>query len=237
MFKKTNPLVIPCNSKTLSKLSYIKVIYTGLDGKLYEKITETKFMGASLFSLYFKSDEPVDIKCPNDITLKFVTPDEMFLANAVLKEMKQLEGIVYLSITPPNHMVKQQKRKYCRVNVDRSCVLVVTDQNGHSTAYLAKTVNLSACGILINNLEKMENEDPVNIEFSQYDCYHVVLFLETDKILKLFGRYVRSETVGGSLRYAFRFLSVKPEDTELLSDYVTREQVNQLRIMLNDKAT
>jgi c-di-GMP-binding flagellar brake protein YcgR len=221
--------------KELSKLRYVKVIYTGLDCRLHEIKADVKFIGDVLISLYFKRSDDFDIKCPQDVTLKFVTQDAMYLALALLQEVNKSEGMVYFSVIPPRKMIKRQNRKYSRVELDRSCVLVVNDETGKSTTYLSEAVNISASGILIKNLKTVVNDNPYESDFSKYDCFHLIICLETDMVLKLFARYVRHEFVGNTHRYAFHFLSVKPEITEQMFQYVAEEQIKQLKLMQSSK--
>lgn len=217
----------------LKKLKYVKVTYNDFNNQVHEICTEVKFMGNALISLYFKQTRDFYIDYPQDIIIKFITSDAMFVATALLHEVKKSGDKVYLSVVPPQKMVKQQNRKYSRVNLDRSCVLVIHDNNGDCTTYLSRTVNLSASGVLIRDLETMFEEKPVEVELSQYDCYHLILFLERDMVYKLFSRYVRHDRVDESHRYAFHYLNTKPETVAAINKYVTEEQIQQLKRMQN----
>ena len=217
------------DTEELSKLKYVKVTYTDLDEEKHEIHTEVKFIGNTLISLYFNQSQSFYIDCPQDVILKFVTSDAMYIATTSLIETKKSGNKVYLSVVPPKKMVRQQNRKYSRVDINRSCVLVVNDNQGNSITFLSKTVNLSASGILICNLESMFDEEYVDADFSKLDCYHLVLFLETDMVFKLFARYVRHDCVNGIHRYAFHFLNMKPQDTDMIFKYVTNEQIKQLK--------
>ena len=218
----------------LSKLKYVKVIYRDNDDEMHEICTEVKFIGNKLISLYFKQSNSFYIKCPQDVILKFVTSDAMYISTAVLQDAKQNDNMVYFSILPPDKMVKQQKRKYSRINLDRSCVLVVNDRSGKSSTYLSKIVNLSASGVLITNLETMFEDKYVAVELSKYDCYHLVLFLEHDKVLKAFTRYVRHDCVDDSHMYAFHYMNLKPKTISEIDKYVASEQIKQLKAMQNN---
>lgn len=226
---KRNPAEMSYSTAELSNLKYVKVLYTGLDNKLYSVNTEVKFIGDVLISLYFNHDASFSIECPQEVMLKFVTMDAMYIASARLQEIKKNDKKVYFSIIPPTKMVRQQKRKYSRVDILRNCVLVVNDEKGKCDTYMSKTVNLSASGILIHELETMFSDKFVEINASKYGCYHLLLFLEKDIALKLFARFVRHECVNGSHQYAFHFLNVKPKNIDLINKYVTAEQLNQLK--------
>jgi len=219
------------STSELSKLKYVKVIYIGLDGKLHEIRTEFKFIGDVLISLYFVYDDEFNINYPQDVVVKFVTSDAMYLAMATLKEIKKVDNIVYLTLLPPTKMIRRQYRKYCRVSLNRPCILVSIDEEGKSTVYLSKSVNISASGILVHNLEEMDSDDIVTPEFLKTGKYHVITFLEDNTVLKLSAKYARNEKVNGVKRYAFHYTNATQEKIDAICKYVTVEQIKQLKAM------
>lgn len=229
--KKQLPSEVYYNMAELPKPKYVKVVYTGLDGNSHEITTDVKFLGDVLISLYFRCERDFNINYPQDILIKFITSDAMYVAKAVLQEIKKADDYVYFSIIPPAKVLRRQNRKYVRVDLDRTCVLVITDKDFNSTTYLTKSINLSACGVLLHNLETMDSNDVLSkeVKMSKYDCYHIVIFLEPDLVLKLFARYVRHEKVNTSHRYAFQFLGMKEKETDMICKYVTNEQLKQLK--------
>ena len=218
----------------LSKLKYVKVAYKDIDDEIHEVSTEVKFIGNSLISLYFNQTQNFYAECPQDVILKFVTTDAMYIATAILTEAKKVNNVVYLSIVPPVKIIRQQNRKYTRVNIDRTCILVVDDAKGKSTTYMAKSVNLSASGILINNLKTIIYDEPFESDFSKYDCFHIIMCLESDMVIKQFARYVRHDYVNNSHRYAFHYMRTKPETVSMINKYAINEQIKQLKQMQNN---
>jgi c-di-GMP-binding flagellar brake protein YcgR len=154
----------------------------------------------------------------------------MYIAKAVLQEIKKVDDIVYFSVLPPIKMTKRQERRFCRVELSRTGVLVANGTNGGSTTYLSKTINLSGGGVLINNIEKMSSPDFVEIDPSLYDNYYVIIFLEQDLVLKLPARYIRTERVNGNYRYAFQFVRINEKFRDVICKYVTNEQIRQLKL-------
>lgn len=236
--KRLNPNEMYFSLAELHKLKYVKVIYTDFEDKRHEVSTEVKFIGELLISLYFQTEEDgFDIECPQDVTLKFVTSDALYIAKSSLKEVIQTGNIVYFSINPPEKMTRRQSRKYARAELDRTCVLSIADDVGHRTTYLAKSLNMSACGILLYNLESFDSDDIMQekLEMSKYDCYHVVVFLEQNIVLKLFARFVRDEYVDGTYRYAFQFLNMKQKNIDLICKCITNEQLKMIKLQMRYK--
>ena len=219
------------NTADLSKLKYVKVIYTGLDSNLHEVKTEVKFIGNELIALYFRDyNRGFNINYPQKVTVKFVCEDGLYSAQSVLQKIEKVDDIVYFTILPPGKMDKRQNRKYYRINLKRTCVLITTKKDGTSSAYMSRLVDVSAGGVLIHRLESMFNDKYVSIEPKDYDYFNIVLFLDLDIVLKLSARYIRHEKAEDSDRYAFEFTRMKPADTDTISKYVTKEQVEQLKM-------
>ncbi len=218
------------NAADLSKMKYVKVTYTGLDNKQHDIKTEAKFIGESSISVYFRSKLDFDIKYPQEVTVKFVTDGGLFIARSVLQEIKKSDNFVYLTIEPPAKMTKRQERKYYRINLNRACVLVATNKDDCYNVFVSKLVDVSAGGVLIHRLESMLNNEIVAVNPSDYKNYNIILFLDIDTVLKLSARYVRHEKTEESYRYAFEFTNTKQKDIDTISKYVTKEQVEQLRL-------
>ena len=206
----------------LSSVKYVKILYSGTDGEIKELSTDVKFIGDKLISLYSSAKEDFNRVYPQEIILKFITDDAVYVAKSILKEFKIINELFYYYVSPPERIIKQQLRKYNRVNLRRTCILVVSDNRGIDTAYLSKSVNISASGILLNELETMFDKNFVEIELSKYDCYHIVICLENDLVFKLFARFVRHDNVNGMHRYAFNFLNMKNDEILALDKYLTK---------------
>ena len=187
--------------------------------------------------MYFKWKSDFDINYPQEVTIKFVTYDAMYYAQATLQEIKKSDNRIYFSVIPPTKMIRQQKRKYARVELERSCVLAITDEYGRCTTYLTKSINLSACGILLHNLETLDSNDILKdkVEMSKHAWYNIVIFMEPDVVIKLFAMYVRHECINNSHRYAFRFFNTKQKDIDLIGKCITNEQLKLLKLQMRYK--
>ena len=216
------------NAAELSKLRYVKVIYTGLDNKQHEIKTEVKFLGEALISLYFRYKQCFDIQYPQEVTIKFVTG--LYIAKSTLQEIKKDDNLVYFTIVPPARMEKRQNRRYYRINLKRTCVLVATDANGNSSGYMSRLVDVSAGGLLIHKLESMFSDEYVTIDPLSYKYFNIVLFLDIDTVLKLSAKFIRWEKGEESSRYAFEFMRMKQSDIDTISKYVNKEQIEQLKM-------
>ena len=220
---------IDYSTKELSKLKYVKITYTDNENTPIEIQTDVKILGEKMITLFFREKEPFDIQYPQQIIIKFVTENGLFIAISVLQEVRRNDGFVYLIIPAPAKMIQRQKRKYFRVNMKRSCVLIANKENGQGIAFLSRLVDISAGGVLIHKLESMFNDDYIAIDPDDYKSYNIVLFLDIDVVLKLSARFVRYEEAEESYRYAFEFTNMKQNDIDTISKYVTKEQLEQIK--------
>lgn len=224
---KNNPNEMYYETKKLSDLKYIKVIYMGLDNKFHEIKTDVKFIGDSLISLYFNNNQDFNINYPQDIVLKMVTPDAMYIAQAVLHEIKKADKTIWFSVVPPTKMVMRQDRKFNRANIVRPCVLSAYDGVDKGQVYLARSVNLSGSGVLIHKPETMDDDEIIELHPSSIDLYNILLFMDTDIILKLCARYIRTTKHEDSHGYAFQFIQTDKKNTDIICQEVTNELAKQ----------
>ena len=214
----------------LTRVRDVRVTYTDLDDNSQEIFAEVNFISDTLISLYFHSKEDFNINYPQTITIKFITERGLFIAKATLQEVKKQDSFVYFTILAPKKIEHRQNRKYYRINLRRTCVLVATDEEGNSTAFMSRLVNISACGILMYKLETMFDSKYVAINPEDYDFFTVVLFLDIDIVLKLSARYVRQEQQPESPpSYAFEFIEMKNRDINTISKYLTKKQLEQIK--------
>lgn len=220
---------IAYSNASLSNLKYVKIDYVA-DDKLHEIKTEVKFIRDNLIQVYFRSRKDFDLKYPQLVSAKFVAEDCLYTAEVTLNDVQRADNFIYLDLIPPKVMDRRQNRKYYRICLKRTCVLIATDRTGRSTAFMSRLVDVSAGGLLIHQLESMFDSTYINIDPSEYVQYNIVLFLDLDIVLKLSARYVRQEKAEVSNRYAFEFINIKQSDVDTISQYVTKEQVEQLNL-------
>ncbi len=214
----------------LSRVRDVRVTYTDLEDNSQEINMEVNFIGDTLISLYFRSKEDFNINYPQKITVKFISERGLFIAKAVLQEVKKQDNFVYFTILAPKKIEHRQNRKYFRINLRRTCVLVATDEEGNSTAFMSRLVNISAGGVLMYKLETMFDSKYVAINPEEYDYFTVILFLDIDIVMKLSARYVRQEQQPESPpSYAFEFIEMKNRDINTISKYLTKKQIEQIK--------
>ena len=176
-----------------------------------------------------KESREFDIECPQEIMLKFVIGDLLYIAKSTLKQVDVKATKVYFRISAPKILELQQQRKYYRIDIKRFCLLVGVNKEGNSTAFVARSINLSAGGVLINRLESMTSNKYITINPEDYEIYHLIIVLEMDQVLKLSARYVRQEEGRKSYKYAFEFVDIPEQKTDFISKYVIRKQLEELR--------
>ena len=171
-----------------------------------------------------------EAECPQQIMLKFVIDDLLYIAEATLEDVEIKRPRVYFRIKAPEILKFEQHRKYYRISLRRLCLLVATNNEGCSSAFLARSINLSAGGVLINRLETLAEDDKyITINPEEYSRFNLVIVLEMDKVLKLSARYVRQEEGKKSWRYGFEFTEISKEKTDFINKYVIGKQIDELR--------
>lgn len=214
----------------LYNLKYIKLTYTDLDNNINEIRTEYDFLGDQILSVFFKTEEDFNIKYPQEVALKFITDEAVYITKTTLYEIKRAKDkLVYLTLATPTLMDYQQNRKFFRIKIDRVCVLVATDKEGNSTTFMSRIIDLSAGGVLLHQIETMFTDDFITIDTSKYVKYNIVLILGINTVLKLNARYVRQDKSDVSQRYAFEFIDNDEKNINTISKFVTQEQVSDLK--------
>ncbi len=173
--------------------------------------------------------------CPQEVVLKFVIDDLLYVAKTELKGIGIKASKVYFNVKAPAVLKLKQRRRFYRIVLRRLCMLVATNITGSENSFIAKSINLSAGGILLNGLEPVVDGSRNVIYPNEYKAYNIVIVLEPDKVIKLEARYVRQEAGKKSKRYAFEFINVSPEKIDFLSKYVIRKQIEKLGIEFDVK--
>ena len=75
----------------------------------------------------------------------------------------------------------------------------------------------------------------VSIDPAAFSYFNIVLFLDLDIVLKLSARFIRHEKQSDSDRYAFEFTRMKQCDIDTISNYVTKEQVERLKLQMQNR--
>lgn len=214
----------------LYNLKYIKLVYTDLENNTKDVRTELDFLGDQILSVFFKTEEDFNIKYPQEVTLKFITDEAIYIAKTTLYEIKRSkENRIYLTLASPTVLDQQQNRRYFRIKLDRVCVLVATDKEGNSETYMSRLIDVSAGGVLLHQVETMFTDDFISIDIDKYEKFNIVLILGVSTVLKMNARYVRQEKSDKSYRYAFEFINNSEKNINIISKFITQEQVNDLR--------
>ena len=95
---------------------------------------------------------------------------------------------------------------------------------------MSRLIDISAGGVLIHQLETMFSDTYVSINPDDYVRFNLVLILGTNIVLKMNARYVREEKTNKSHKYAFEFIEPDEKNTNIISKFVTQEQVQMLKI-------
>ena len=226
--KKSNTETIPFNIHKLISLQYIKVIFMDTKKELHEIRTDNHTVFDDTIQLHINSREDFNITCPIGIVLKFVTRDAIYFAKAVLKEIRRTKDKVIFVLKAPQKTIRQQNRKFYRINIDRPCVLLVEGKNNNQI-YVAQTVNISKGGVLISDLESMLNDEKVTLQLPKDAGCRFTIFLEHNLKIKTYAQYVRSEYVDETYRYGFQFFDIPQRYIMSFDKYLTNEEYKLLK--------
>ena len=191
----------------------------GEDSKETENSEETKE----------KENNEFDVECPQEVILKFVLGELLYVSKATLKTVDIKATKVYFKTAAPQVLEFQQHRRFYRIELKRLCLLIANKKDIGSEAFVARSINLSAGGVLINRLEGMESNKYVSINPEEYESFNLIIVLELDKILKLSAKYIRQEQGRKSYRYAFEFINIEEAKTNYISKYVIGKQLEELQ--------
>ena len=167
--------------------------------------------------------------------MKFVIGELLYVAKAELKGIEIKAAKIFFSLKAPDVLKFEQHRRFYRIDLKRLCILTGTTKEGSSDVYVARSINLSAGGVLINRLETMEDNKYAVINPEKYNKFSMIIMLEMDKILKLKARYVRQEEGKKSWRYAFEFIDISEDKINYISKYVIGKQIEELSTEFNIK--
>ena len=227
--KKSNSETVPFNVSKLSTLQYVKVIYVDTNSELYEMGAEVLTMNNETIQLFLNTQNKVNITCPTGIVLKLVTTDAIYFAKTILKEIKKINNKNLLIMDAPKKTIRQQNRKHCRIILNRPGVILVNDDKNTKQTYITQTKNISLGGVLLYNTESMVGDDKIILQLKKDECCNMVLFLEQNLTVKLYAKYVRTEFVDNSYRYAFQFQDMPQKYINPLNKYITNEQLKLLK--------
>lgn len=231
--KNSNSEMMSIDVSKMTNLEYIKVIYVDANNNLHEICSEKRIISNNLIYLYCSIDNNINVTCPTGVVIKLITKEAIYFAKVVLNNITKKNNQIILTINAPNKAIRQQNRKYYRINMERPCVLLFYDDKNNCQSYIAQTVNLSRGGVLISNVESILNDEQVIIKFSKNDSYNIAMFLEQNLNLKANAIIVRSEFVNNTYRYAFQFSKILKKSEMLFDKYLTREE---FKILKNTKS-
>lgn len=215
----------------LDTLQYVKVVYANRNKDLNEIVTSVKTLNNTTIELIQKDGESINLVCPLGVILKFVTHDAIYFAKVILNSISTVNRRTLLSIKAPAKMIRQQCRKNTRIYMERNCALYMNNGKSTPSLYIAKSVNISASGALIDRLEPLSNDDTANPIFDINSVGSIVLFLETDLLIPTAAKLVRIERRNDSpFRYAFQFMDLKQKYINPFYKYIVSSELKQLKM-------
>ena len=229
--KHSHSEIVPFSTSKFSSLQYVKIVYVDQNKELYEIKTEVQTINNDTIRLFADKNDGIDITCPCGVALKFVTNDAIYFAKTVLNDIKNINNRIVLFLDAPRKTIRQQKRKFFRINMERPCAIFVNNNN-NAQAYTAQSVNISIGGILLYNVESMLNEEEqTRFTPSKDDSCYIAIFLEQDLKITVCAKFVRSEYVDGSYRYAFQFINMPLKYINPFNKYMTSAELKLLKLV------
>ena len=208
-----------------TKIKNILVTYTDLENKKNEISVSRDAIGDKFISVYFAYTEDFEINYPQQIILKFVTEEALYIIETELKDIIREKNLIYFTIKSPPQIERRQRRAYFRLNLVKNI--------------LAKIVNLSAGGVKVGRIEKLfpdDKKDSSNIKLSMYKNFYLILVLNSKTLIRLKAKFARYEQgKDGKAYYCFEFVDTPMKDIDTISKFIIVEQVNQHKLERESK--
>lgn len=224
-----------------TKIKNILVTFTDLDNKKNEISVSRDAIGDKFISVYFAYTEDFEINYPQQIILKFVTEEALYIIETELKDIIREKNIIYFTIKSPPQIERRQRRAYFRLNLVKNIIIFANDvtQEDGMLMSLAKIVNLSAGGVKVGRIEKLfpdDKKDSSNIKLSMYKNFYLILVLNSKTLIRLKAKFARYEQgKDGKAYYCFEFVDTPMKDIDTISKFIIVEQVNQHKLERESK--
>ena len=233
--QKSTSEIITFDAYKFSNLKYIKMIFIDKNKELQEIQAEAHSLNNDIIQLLINDKTNINITCPTGVVLKLVTTDSIHFAKVILKELKSNNDKYILVLDTPQKTIRQQNREFYRINIDCPCVLLIDNDKNNNKAYIAQSVNISKGGALISNLESisiMEHEH-FSLQINNGDSCYITMFLEQNLKVKSYSKFVRTETVDNTYRYALQFLNIPNKYSIPFDKYLANEEYKLLKTIKN----
>lgn len=220
-----------------TKVKKILVTYTDLVSKKNEIEVNRDAFGEKFISVYFLFSENFEINYPQQITLKFITDEALYIVETELKDIIREKNLIYFTIKAPAQMERRQRRAYYRLELTKNVIVVAHDltQSDGISMMLGKIINLSASGAKIGNVEPLfysdNYEEQSNVKLSLYKNFHVILILNSKTLVRLKASFVRYEkSKAGQSYYCLKFEEQRLKDIDIISKFIIVEQINKNKL-------
>lgn len=203
-----------------SNINYIKIICKDRNGSTCCLKAPVKNMNEKEIYAVLKTEQPINIKTPQDILLNIVCDDGLYRASTVLKYIRFEEDLINLTIQTPEETTFQQKREYFRVKLEERVILSYPFE-GKMQRFPLKICNISASGICLELNEEIYIPDEVELD---------ILFPQ--KSIKTKAKFVRIDKEEGILHASFNFLEISEHDVDIISQRCIQIQLEHKRSQL-----
>ena len=169
----------------------------------------------------------------NRSVLKLVMADSIHFAKTILNNVRNIDNRLIFILDTPTKTIHQQNRKHYRINKERPSVLLINNKNNNRIC-IAQTVNISKGGVLVRDTESLYDDEKRNIRFTNGDDCHIAIFLKHNLKIKSYAKYIRTEHINDSYRYAFQFSDMSQTHINTLEKYITAEEFKLLQSSKNN---
>ena len=225
---------IPFDISQFPDLQYMKVIFADANNELRELNFEVNTIDSNIIKLSSDGNEHVNLTCPTGVVIKIAAHNAIYFAKAILKIIRNINNKLIFVLKTPTKTIRQQNRRFYRVNAKLPCVLLINNHRSKQQTYLAQSVNISKGGVLLCNTESLFDDSKRDLQFSAGDRCYIAVFLKQNLKVKASAKFIRTEYVDDSYRYAFQFLYMQQTCLDALDKYITKEKLNLLNMIESD---
>jgi len=198
------------------KIKYIKITYSEANGTLHCAKAAVKNISAREIYACTKTETPLFIKTPQEISLGIICDNGLYKASTTLKFIQNQEPYVFFTMKYPDDFDYQQNREFFRVRMEGN-VLVRFSEN----VIPCKIYDISANGIRVALDNDIQFPDNVTLD---------ILF--SQKSVKTAAKYIRTDIEDDILKAAFNFVNLSDSGRDIISQKCIQKQLEDKRKQL-----
>ncbi len=198
-------------------INYVKITYKDRDGFAHCIKAAVRLISDYEFLASAKIEENLNIETPQEVTLGIASPNGLYTAKTVLKNVGEEPPFLLFSMKKPENLEYRQNREYFRVKINENAS-VIYNVGEKEEKISAITYDLSANGVRIELDEEIAFPETVRL----------VLYLRKREI-DVQAQYVRNDKEDKIIKSSFKFIDISDQDLDYISRICLAKQLEDRR--------